>query len=184
MTPTAVANVVMQFPLIKHAVGVFGTCDASPKTLKRTLKDRSVVLYPGGIAELFLCDDKEERIFVKKRKGFVKVALQTGVDIIPVYLFGNTQVLKVAKSAALRAFARATGVTVTWFWGVWGTVVPFEKKIVSAMGRPLGIPHIPEPTQEDIEKYHTLYVNEVQRIFDTYKVTNPDFVNKQLIFSE
>ena len=63
----------MQFPLIKHAVGVFGTCDASPKTLKKTLKDRSVVLYPGGIAELFLCDDKEERIFVKRRKGFVKV---------------------------------------------------------------------------------------------------------------
>ena len=50
------------------------------------------MLYPGGISELFLCDEKEERLFVKKRKGFIKVALQSGVDVIPVYLFGNTQV--------------------------------------------------------------------------------------------
>eukprot|EP00976_Prorocentrum_cordatum_P098470 1191410-Prorocentrum_minimum.AAC.1 len=71
-------------------------------------------------------------------------------------------VLKVAKSPYLRAFARATGVTVTWFWGIGGTVIPYEKKIVSAMGRPLGIPHIPEPTVEDIDKYHALYVSEVQ----------------------
>jgi hypothetical protein len=29
--PTTVANVVMKFPLVKHAVGIFGTCDASPR---------------------------------------------------------------------------------------------------------------------------------------------------------
>mmetsp|Transcript_26538 Transcript_26538/g.44427 ORF Transcript_26538/g.44427 Transcript_26538/m.44427 type:complete len:339 (-) Transcript_26538:234-1250(-) len=182
--PTTVANVVMKFPLVKHAVGIFGTCDASPRTLKKTLAKRSVVLYPGGISELFLCDEKEERLFVKKRKGFIKVALQSGVDVIPVYLFGNTQVLKVAKSPVLRAMSRAMGVTITWFWGVWGTVVPFEKKIVSAMGRPLGLPHILEPTPEDVEKYHALYVSEVQRIFDAYKGTNPDFAKKDLIFEE
>jgi hypothetical protein len=81
----------MQTPFIKHIVGVFGICDASAKTLKRTLARRSVVLYPGGIAELFLCDHEQERLFVHKRKGFVKVALQAGVDIVPVYFFGNTQ---------------------------------------------------------------------------------------------
>lgn len=34
-----------------------------------------------------------ERIMLRKRKGFVRVAVEVGVDgIVPVYHFGNTQV--------------------------------------------------------------------------------------------
>ena len=131
--PTAVANVVMQTPFIKHIVGIFGICDASAKTLKKTLKKQSVVLYPGGIAELFLCDHETEKVFVHKRKGFVKVALQSGVDIVPVYFFGNTQILKVAKPAVLRWLARTTGISLTWFWGVGGLPIPFPRKITVAV---------------------------------------------------
>ena len=36
--------------------------------------------------------------------------------------------------------------------------------------------------QEQIDHFHTLYLAEVQRIFDTYKVYNADYMNKQLSF--
>ena len=94
------------------------------------------------------------------------------------------QVLKVAKAPWLRSIARATGVSLTWFWGKWGLPIPLRRKMVVAMGKPLNIPHIPEPSQEDVDKFHKLYVEEVQRIFDTYKSTNPDFINKTLQFEE
>ena len=52
------------------------------------------------------------------------------------------------------------------------------------MGRPLGIPATPieEPTQEQIDMYHDMYLAEVRRIFDTYKRYNPDYEHKTLEF--
>lgn len=44
----------------------------------------SIVL--GGIAELFKSSRKEERLYLSKRKGFIKYALSYGVDVIPVSL--------------------------------------------------------------------------------------------------
>jgi hypothetical protein len=53
---------------------------------------RSVGLMAGGIAEIFLSSTHKEIIYIKKRTGFVKLALQQGTPLIPVYYFGNTQV--------------------------------------------------------------------------------------------
>jgi hypothetical protein len=58
--PTAVASVVIQFPIMKHVIGIFGLLDASKKSLTKHIKaGKSFVLYPGGIAELFLSSPKE-----------------------------------------------------------------------------------------------------------------------------
>jgi hypothetical protein len=39
---------------------------------------------------------------------------------------------------------------------------------------------IEKPTDEDIDKWHKKYVDEVQRLFETYKVLRPDFAQKTL----
>ena len=53
-------------------------------------------------------------------------------------------------------------------------------KLLYVRGKPLGIPHIPEPTPEDIDKWHTKYCSEVTRLFDTYKKHVPLYANKSL----
>ena len=35
---------------------------------------------------------EKERVYLSKRKGFVKVAMQSGADIVPVYILGQSQV--------------------------------------------------------------------------------------------
>jgi len=183
-TPTAVASSVMHFPIVKHIVGAFGMCNAASSSLTKQLTKTSVVLYIGGIAELFLSSTKDEVLFMKKRKGFIKLALRSGAEVCPVYFFGNTAVMQVARHPLLTRFARLTGMSLTWFWGLWGTPIPKPLKIVGVFGRPLGLPHIENPTNEEVDKYHNLYVNEVIRIFETYKVTNPDYATKTLKFEE
>jgi len=123
-TPTAVASSVMNFPIVKHIVGIFGMCNAAGPALTKQLQKSSVVLYIGGIAELFLSSSSEEVLFVKKRKGFIKLALKTGAEIMPVYFFGNTSVMEVARYDFLRRFGRLTGMSLTWFWGRWYTPIP------------------------------------------------------------
>ena len=87
---TAAASAVLQTPLLKHVMGVFGLTDAAGPNLRRKFmksgSEGSVVIYVGGIAELFLSSRKEERLYLSGRKGFIKMALKSGVDVIPIYL--------------------------------------------------------------------------------------------------
>jgi 2-acylglycerol O-acyltransferase 2 len=83
----------------------------------------------GGIAELFKSSRKEERLYLSKRKGFIKLALQENVDVIPVYLFGNTSVLTVVKTGVLADLSRRLGVSLTYFWGKWYLPIPRDDKV-------------------------------------------------------
>lgn len=119
-------------------------------------------------------------MFLKTRKGFIKLGLRTGADVFPTYLFGNTTVLSALTSGPLASLSRKLGVSVTLFWGRFGLPVPKPVKLVYARGRPLGMPHIPEPTEADVDKWHALYCVRLQELFDAYKGRNPDYKHKKL----
>eukprot|EP00522_Entomoneis_paludosa_P003309 CAMPEP_0172471530 /NCGR_PEP_ID=MMETSP1065-20121228/67866_1 /TAXON_ID=265537 /ORGANISM="Amphiprora paludosa, Strain CCMP125" /LENGTH=291 /DNA_ID=CAMNT_0013229633 /DNA_START=215 /DNA_END=1090 /DNA_ORIENTATION=- len=184
--PTAVADAVLHTPILKHVMGIFGLISASKKSLIKTMTKNkgvqgTVVLYVGGLAELFLSDENEERLYLKNRKGFIKLSLQTGVDIVPIYMFGNTTVLSVMKHGLLSSLSRKLGASLTYMWGKWYLPIPRNDcKLLYVSGKPVGIPHIPEPTQADIDKYHALYCDQVQRLFEKYKEKVPEYKHKKL----
>ena len=182
---TAAARVVLAFPILKHVMGIFGLTDASAGNIRRVLTrnpgvEGSVVLYCGGIAELFKSCLEEERLYLSNRKGFIKIALREGADILPCYMFGNTAVLSALKHGPLAALSRKLGASLTYFWGAAYLPIPRGEKLLYARGKPLGLPHIPEPTAEDIDKYHALYCKEVRRLFENYREKLPHYNHKQL----
>ena len=182
---TAAAGVLLSFPVLKHVMGIFGLTDASAKNItnhltSRTGVDGSLVLYLGGIAELFMSCPDEERLYLSKRKGFIKIALRTGADVVPAYFYGNTRCLSVLKHGPLASLSRKVGASLTYFWGKAYLPIPRDEMLLYARGKPLGLPHIPEPTAHDIDKYHALYCKEVRRLFESYKEKLPNYKHKQL----
>ena len=181
---TAVADALLWTPILKHVMGIFGLVSASKSSMKKTLKKPgvagTVILYVGGMAELFLSCENEEKLYLKKRKGFIKLALQEGVDIVPIYLFGNTTVLSVMKSGLLATISRKLQVSLTYIWGKWNLPIPRPCKLLYVSGQPLGMPHIPHPTQEDIDKWHAKYCSEVARLYESYKEKVPEYKHKKL----
>jgi hypothetical protein len=133
LIPTGVAEAVLSTPILKHVMGIFHLISASKKSLIKNFQkggvEGSVVLYVGGIAELFVSSEKEEMIYLKKRKGFIKLALQCGVDIVPIYLFGNTTCLSVLKTGLLATLSRKTQVSLTYFWGRCMLPIPRPVKV-------------------------------------------------------
>ena len=99
---------------------------------------------------------------------------------MPVYLFGNTTVLKALTWGPLADLSRKLGVSVTLFWGRFALPVPKEVRLTYARGRPLGLPHIAEPSQADIDHWHAKYCEALLQLFDRYKGTNPDYKHKTL----
>lgn len=183
---TAVASVVLKVPILKNVMGIYGMTDASSRNVHHIFQTKKgingcLVLYVGGIAELFKTCNNEERLYLKNRKGFIKIALRQGVDVIPVYLFGNTCVLSVLKTGILARLSRKMQVSLTYFWGKWYLPIPRDDKLLYVRGKPLGLPHIAEPTDKDVEHWHAKYVEEVCRLFNENKEKLPAYKHKQLL---
>ena len=104
------ASAALRVPFLQQAFGGLGLVHATRHEaialLEAGPKDESVGLNPGGIAEMFHVNDPDETIFLKHRKGFVKLAIQHGATLVPGYCFGSTKVCRVqvvsAPSAATR----------------------------------------------------------------------------------
>lgn len=58
--------------------------------MRRLLKEgKNFALVPGGFEEATMTTTKENRVFIKQRKGFIKYALEYGCTIHPVFTFGE-----------------------------------------------------------------------------------------------
>ena len=64
--------------------------DASAKTAHYNLKKgRSVLIFIGGEKEQLMTEVGKHKIFLKNRKGFVKLAIEYGIPLVPMYAFGE-----------------------------------------------------------------------------------------------
>ena len=104
---------------------------------------------------------KGQVVFLRNRQGFIKFALKNGLTLVPVYGFGENQVLFLLHCAPqasllnngvqtfkrytslkwLRVFlSRKLRVTLQLFKGRWGTpIMPFKIPINVVMGKPLRV---------------------------------------------
>ncbi|KAH3744582.1 type-2 diacylglycerol acyltransferase [Pelomyxa schiedti] len=166
----AAADVVVRLPLWRHIFGWLGVVRADWKTLGNELKaGRHVCVIPGGIAELMLTSHKVERVFLASRTGFVKLAMVHGCDLLPCYHFGNSQVLHQLDSPFLTWLSRKLRVSIPLCWGRYGLPIPFPARVIEVVGRPLKVPHIPSPTDQQVAEVHTRFVAEITRLFEDHK---------------
>jgi diacylglycerol O-acyltransferase 2, plant len=146
------------------------------KNLIKIIKDGiSPVLCPGGVQEVTLMkdDNSECVLYLNKHRGFVKLALQFGLPIVPVFSFGlqNTFSYWVPKHWLATYIGRKFGVLPMAFFGLWGLPMGPAKpcQYTNVVAPPIITPKIAEPTDEDIGKYHEIYCKELTRLFETYK---------------
>ena len=78
----------------------FGVVEASRKNCAALMKQgESMAVYPGGTREI--CKKKGEEYILKwqDRKGFVRMAMEYGYDIIPVAAVGAEEALTIIRDA-------------------------------------------------------------------------------------
>lgn len=65
---------------------------ASKANLTAKMKRReSFGLLPGGFEEATISSPGYDRVYLKRRQGFIKYALQYGYRVVPVYTFGESE---------------------------------------------------------------------------------------------
>ncbi|AGO11388.1 AaceriACR140Cp [[Ashbya] aceris (nom. inval.)] len=184
--PACVCTLVNQFqiPIYRDYLLGFGCTSVARKNVLSVLeRDYSICIVVGGAQEALLSHVGSTELVLNKRKGFIKLALETGnVSLVPIYAFGETDcfnVLDTGNESYLRKFQlwvkKTYGFTIPFFFarGVFNYdfgFLPFRNPINVVVGKPVHIEkRRTNPTMEEIDHYHALYVQELRNVFDKHK---------------
>ncbi|XP_054851505.1 2-acylglycerol O-acyltransferase 3 [Eublepharis macularius] len=170
---------LFHMPVYREYMMSSGMVPVSKRSLDFLLRGgpgHAVVIVVGGAAESLDCSPGEQRVRLQGRRGFVRLALQHGAALVPVYSFGETDLfrqLQFADGSLARrlqeAFKRWAGFAPCLFrGGSWG-LLPFAAPVTVVVGAPIPVPRRPAPTQEEVAHYHGLYVAALRALFEAHK---------------
>lgn len=85
-------DLVFKTPGLRAMVQRYGSVPASPKNMARALADDAALLvYPGGDEDSFRPSWETGNVDLAGRTGFVKLALEYGVPIVPIVALGGQE---------------------------------------------------------------------------------------------
>jgi len=187
------ASVVKYLPLLRRVLTWWGFTSVSADEMRRNLRQpyphNVLTLMPGGIAEMFYGID-EEQIILRKRKGFCKLALETGASLVPCYCMGANQVYTRyfgprSLLARISSVIRVSLLIWTDRFGIPFGVVPNKVKMLVVLGEPIEVEAVAKPTPQQVEELHARYTQSLKAMFDRHKGTlGPEWAARQLYLED
>ncbi|CAE8637060.1 unnamed protein product [Polarella glacialis] len=141
----------------------------------------SLALLPGGFQEAVICARGKDRVYIKKRAGFVKYCLQHGYRITPVYNFGESDCYHTFRPfLSIRLWLAGQNIPASIMFGnPFCPLLPLRStSLHSVVGPPLELPQIADPTREQVAEWHNKYMEALTTLFDKHKAETgrPDAV--------
>eukprot|EP00904_Undaria_pinnatifida_P013564 jgi/Undpi1/9338/HiC_scaffold_26.g11796.m1 len=168
------AGALYHAPVFRLVFGRWaGPCAPASKEvfIDQMKKGNSFGIIPGGFQEAALTKLGTDRVWIKSRKGFVKYALRYGYRLRPIFTFGecdtfwNTQGL-----LKLRLWMTAKNIPGVFPWGVWWCpLLPRRAHLMSVFGEPITLPKLETPSNEDVDKWHAVYLEALKTLHSRYK---------------
>jgi 1-acyl-sn-glycerol-3-phosphate acyltransferase len=162
-------DMLMAAPAIGAYFRKMGVLPAAPDSIAAALAaGRDVALWPGGERDSLRPWTKRDEATLAGRKGFVKLAIRSGVPIVPIATVGGpdsmpvlfqgrrlAKLLQLDRVARLKTFP----ITISAPWGIGPAIlpeIPLPTKIRTAFQEPVEVDADPERAGDDAyveEKY-------------------------------
>ncbi|CAA6661615.1 unnamed protein product [Spirodela intermedia] len=137
---------VFYTPFLRHIWTWMGLIPASRKNFYSYLAaGYSCIIIPGGSR--------------RNRKGFIRIAIELGRPIVPVFCFGQL----------FLQIARVIKFYPTVFWGIYGTPIPFQHPMHVVVGRPILVEKSPQPSVEEVDVIHQQFIAALEELFGKHK---------------
>ncbi|TFY56842.1 hypothetical protein EVJ58_g7399 [Rhodofomes roseus] len=173
-----------RMPFYRDILLAMGICSVSKQSCSNILKGgpgQAITIVVGGAAESLSARPGTADLTLRKRLGFIKIAIQHGADLVPVFSFGENDIYEQMPNdpgtsvyTLQKKFQNVFGFTLPLFHGR-GLLnynlglLPYRRRIVAVIGHPIHVEKCEKPTLEEITHIQQLYIEELMRIWHTHK---------------
>lgn len=139
------------------------------------------IVAVGGSQEVVYARPGNYHIVLKDRKGFIKIALQTGASLVPVFSFGENDIYNQPSTEPGTVVRKLQdliknliGITPPvvngrgFFQYSYG-LIPRRLPITTVVGTPIDVIKNQSPTDKEIEELHKKFVESLTKLFDDHK---------------
>lgn len=194
-----------RLPLYRDYILAMGLASVSRESCENLLSKggtngegmgRAITIVVGGARESLDARPYTLRLVLKRRKGFVKLAIRTGADLVPVLSFGENDLYDQLSSTShpfihkgQLLVKKLLGFTIPLFHarGVFNYdvgLLPYRRPLNVVVGRPIKVARQARPQDAYVDEIHALYVQELERLWRECKdVFAPDRID-DMTFSE
>jgi 2-acylglycerol O-acyltransferase 2 len=162
-------------PLYRDILMAMGLASVSKRSCRSILKKgHSIAIVIGGASESLYAYPGTNNLTLKKRLGFIKIAIREGADLVPVYGFGENDIYELLPNdedtltySIQKRFQAIFGFTFPFFHGRgvftynYG-LMPYRRPVVVVVGKPIAVTQNAKPTDEEVQEYHRLYIEGLQ----------------------
>ncbi|ETN38818.1 uncharacterized protein HMPREF1541_06857 [Cyphellophora europaea CBS 101466] len=185
-----------RIPLYRDYALAMGLASVSKESIENLLSKggvngegmgRAVTIVVGGARESLNAEPHSLRLVLNSRKGFVKLAIRQGADLVPVLAFGENDLYEQIDSEAhpwihktQMLVKKMAGFTVPLFHarGIFNYdvgMMPYRKAVNIVVGRPIQVvqqgQHDGRVQEDYLDEVHANYVEELRRLWEEHKDT-------------
>merc|ERR1711862_929185 len=136
----------------------------------------SFVLIPGGASEATFATPEEDICVLDGRTGFIRLAIEHGTDILPIFNFGEAALWdmhKPAEGSFLHRFCIFMQLTTGMACPLLKNILPRRIPIKTVVGRPLRIEQCSNPSDEMVEATLEKYKQALLELYEAHR-PNPE----------
>ena len=135
---------------------------------------RGVTIVVGGARESLEAQPGNMRLILQERKGFIKIAIRTGADLVPVLCFGENDLYDQPPPRE-HPFVHQIQMFILKVWkftlpfmhgrGIFNYdvgLMPYRRPMDIVVGAPIKVEQSMATDQEYVDQLHDLYVEELE----------------------
>eukprot|EP00877_Chromochloris_zofingiensis_P002359 jgi/Chrzof1/12123/Cz06g22030.t1_DGAT2G[v5.2] len=184
-------DINFKIPFMREFLLLHGVCNVSRDACLMVLgqgSGKAILIAPGGAQESLYTEPGTYDLVLDRRKGFVRIALQTGAKLVPVIGFGEPELYTARRTApgSMRAMMQKMLKTMLGFTlpeavgvGLFTKLglMPYPRPLNVVVGKPVSF----DPSSLDLNKeqsldvfvdaYHAQYKTALQDLWQQHKNT-------------
>ncbi|XP_072035290.1 2-acylglycerol O-acyltransferase 1-like [Amphiura filiformis] len=184
-------------PFIREYLLAASVCDVSRDSIDWILgksgTGNAAVVVVGGATESLEANPNVHRLYLSRRKGFIKRAIVNGAHLVPVYSFGETDVFvqmpnpEGSRLRKLQAYlTKYIGFAPPVFHGrgIFNYsmgLIPYRRPIHTVVGAPIPTKKSINPSNEEVEAVHKEYMDALVSLFEEHKTKYGIDKDKKLV---
>ncbi|CAL8071228.1 unnamed protein product [Calicophoron daubneyi] len=170
-------------PLWRDLLLNLGVISVSEKSLMHVLdpnkeenKGNFVIVLVGGVPEMLESHPHHNVLYMRRRYGFFRLALQTGSSLIPCLTFGELSLVDQLPNepgsltrSIQEYFLKRIGTPLPFPYPYGIGPIPHRVPVYTVVGAPIPCERISHPSREQVSKLKELYLKKLSELYQRYR---------------